>query len=125
MPTLHLGTKDTDAVLAVLPRNVRTFIEYDQWEEWGESEREHNGTHHVIVMGRGIADGLSVNECLTIVTSLTDGTLLEPMRGPTYQRGIIASITLDDDWSESLLNVSLGWRGLADHRLSQTETVTR
>lgn len=113
MSTLHIGTKDVEAVLALLPNDVTvTEIQLDQWEEWSEpreEDRQYSGVHHIAIAGQ------DMSRYLTDVGFLLDvGAPLEYMRGPEYQRGTIASITHDGDWSEEIFRVTLGWRGIED-----------
>ena len=120
MATLHLGSKTPLVVTELLPQDLYVFIEEDTWEEWGEvneEDRQYSGVHHIIARGKDSAALLA-----DVAWLIENGAPLEPMRGPDHQSRIIACITLDDDWSEALFNVSLGWRGLADHEASQIET---
>lgn len=120
MSALHLGTRDPDAVIALLPDDVTVFVEYDQWHEWGEKDSDSSpGVHHVIIMGQSVLESASTATLLTAYAHLVgEGAELEPMLEPAYQRGTVAVITVDTDWSEALLNITLGWRGFDDRGMS-------
>lgn len=120
MTTLHLGTRDVDALRALLPTDaVDVFVEEHAWDIWGESEP--GAAHHVIVRTRDARTGTP--ELLADVACVMGQHpgLLEPMQH-IYQAGTIAVITADDDWSEAywtLQDVKAG------HRIRRTCTHPR
>lgn len=129
MTTMHLGTFDTERLRDSLPSNATVIIDGDSWEEWGEpllgDEREAILRHHPVhvqIIHPGHADNL-----VDLAWLLNEEPgLLVPM-GYHRQRGILASITPDDDWSEPILEVTdeQAKRWLARHpHLGSNDSVT-
>ena len=126
MSTLHLGSRNPSEIIELLPDALVAFVERDQWEEWGEhnaEDRQYHGVHHVIIRSVGMTPADSADLLADLAWIIGQGATLEPMRGPEHQAGIVACITLDDEWSESLLNIRLGRRGLDDHARLTGETL--
>lgn len=99
MATLHLGTFAPAQLLGHLAEFEHTYNDKDCWEEWGEPRKPFT-PHHIMVRH----EDANLLGLLPHIIMATDKTLLMPM---TYksQRGVMASITRDDDFSYEILRL--------------------
>lgn len=96
MTTLHLGTRNVDAVKEVLPGNVDVFVELYGWEVWGEGADPD--PHHVIVRTRPGDDSTDLLNDVSYLLAEAPGLLIPMMQ--IHQAGVLAVLTPDDDWSQ-------------------------
>lgn len=97
-------------------------VDGDLWEEWGERVASEDGKEtveeplfHVVIGCASVGHAFAILEHLVLGDerdSMPAWGSLEPMRYPAYQKGIIASVSKYDEWSECLLNVAEGHHGL-------------
>ena len=96
MTTMHVGTFDTARLRDSISPDITIIEDRDSWEEWGEAMTEHPD-HPIHVMLRN-GDSLQLLAELAKIMDVEPG-LLTPM-AYHRQRGTLACITPDDDWSE-------------------------
>lgn len=110
MAHLHLGTFEADALIELLPGERHRTIyrgddlhpgldgkgdgKPDSWEEWGETLTKTYEPEHIVIVG----DSTDLLADVAWVLSQSP-SLLQPMTYP-YQKGTLACITPNDDWSE-------------------------
>lgn len=117
MTTLHVGTRDAERLIDLLPTaSVTVFRDGDSWEEWGErinhltpasqldphNEDQQRMAHHPehIVIRTREWNTDSVHLLRDIAWILSEGPdLLIPMMY-LNQPGVLAVITGDAEWSE-------------------------
>lgn len=96
MATLHLGSADPEAVIALLPNDVRVFNLGDSWEVWGEGYSDEHPVKHIVVRGKSTHEYLA-----DIAWLIENGAPLEPMRFEYFNVKTLAAITSEEDWSET------------------------
>ncbi|HAN26051.1 MAG: hypothetical protein CMH36_08945 [Microbacterium sp.] len=102
---LHLGTRDAEALLEVVPANLIVYRDGDSWEEWGDGHpgdpnpfdpHGQSEAEHIVLCGDN-PDAMLAD----VAYFVAEGPNLARMSRPG-QAGIFAVITSADDWSESL-----------------------
>jgi hypothetical protein len=101
MTTMHVGTFDTTLMRDTVSSGITIIEDRDSWEEWGEPMRQHR-EHPVHVILRHEHSQHLLAELASILA--IEPGLLVPM-AYHRQRGTLACITPDDDWSEPTLTI--------------------
>jgi hypothetical protein len=96
MTSLHVGTRDAEALIELLPTDeVIVFRDGDSWEEWGEGMGEH--PEHLVIQTRSpLTDSIDLLRDIAYILS-QGPTLLEPMQYPR-QAGTLAIISDSSEW---------------------------
>jgi hypothetical protein len=119
---LHIGVRPHHLPLLAGLGNVQdsegtyavAIVDGDVWEEWGESvpgvnvagvkPGDYGPVFHVVIGVTGRAHAYAVLEMIFEQSDI----LPVPMRYGDYQKGIIASLTLMETWSEEVFSVKAG-----------------
>lgn len=117
MTTLHLGTRDAEALIALLPAatgGYTVFRDGDSWEEWGEGinhltpasqldphdedqQRMARHPEHIVIRGNHDTGTPEFLQDIAYILQQDPG-LLVPMEY-LNQAGTVAVISPDGDWS--------------------------
>lgn len=99
MTTMHIGIKadEVEQVRDLAPNGIT--VDGDRWEEWGERPISNDDPRHVILFGD--SEALLAD----FAYLLGEGVDFQPMHLP-HQRGVIAVLTPEDDWSEPYYQIT-------------------